>query len=359
MLVKQYIKKKVSIPFVLFLAFLLTIHMVFLVKLVSNNKALSPVPVLELTRENVKLLAKPSYLHSYLKSSIPVPQQTVFSSVEECLGKPPDLPVIAPAPVLDVKNMNYSLTPLSPLRPSYPFQPDNREVAIARPMVTILTPFYNTGPLIHDAARCVFGQSMQLFQWIIVNDGSTKQEALDGLAMYRNLDPRILVIDLPKNKGLPGARNEGIARATGKYILLLDPDDMIESTFVEKAVWFLETHPNFAMAGAWSLGFDYKEYVWMNGFQQGDRNLRENTITVATVMRTDVLKSIGMFDENLVGGMEDWDLWLRMADNGHWGYTLEEFHFWYRVSPPGKWSAISNATLFKNYVDERKVKYSK
>ena len=97
----------------------------------------------------------------------------------------------------------------------------------------------------------------------------------------------------------------------------------------------------------------------MNGFQQGDRNLKENTITVATVMRTQVLRDVGGFDPALRTGMEDWDLWLRMADNGHWGYTLEEFHFWYRVSPPGKWSAISNATLFQNYVDVRKVKYAR
>lgn len=97
----------------------------------------------------------------------------------------------------------------------------------------------------------------------------------------------------------------------------------------------------------------------MNGFQQGDRNLKENTITVATVMRTQALRDVGGFDPALKTGMEDWDLWLRMADNGHWGYTIEEFHFWYRVSPPGKWSAISNATLFQSYVDARKVKYSR
>lgn len=142
-------------------------------------------------------------------------------------------------------------------------------------------------------------------------------------------------------------------------ILLLDPDDVIEQTYVEKAVWFLETHPEFSLVNAWSLGFAYNHYVWMNGFQQGDRNLKENTITVATVMRTQVLRDVGGFDAALRTGMEDWDLWLRMADNGHWGYTLEEFHFWYRVSPPGKWSAISNATVFKAYVDERQKKYSR
>lgn len=141
--------------------------------------------------------------------------------------------------------------------------------------------------------------------------------------------------------------------------MLLDPDDLIEQTYVEKAVWFLETHPEFTLVNAWSLGFAHDHYVWMNGFQQGDRNLKENTITVATVMRTQALRDVGGFDPALKTGMEDWDLWLRMADNGHWGYTIEEFHFWYRVSPPGKWSAISNATIFNKYVEDRKVKYSR
>jgi len=360
MLLKQYVKKKLSIPLAVFLSFLLTIHMVFLLNLVSNNN-IYPSPAQQFNRESFKsILANPSHFPATSRSPLRLSQHLRHPpTAEECIGVSPDSPVVAPAPVLDYKNMNYSLMPLSSLRPSYKFQPADMDVASSRPLVTILTPFYNTGPLIHDAARCVFGQSLQLFQWIIVNDGSTKPESVAALDQYRNSDPRILVIDLPKNKGLPGARNEGIAKAAGKYLLLLDPDDMIEPTYLEKAVWFLETHPDFAMAGAWSVGFAYNHYVWMNGFQQGDRNLRENTITVATVMKTDVLRSVGGFDEKLTTGMEDWDLWMRMADNGHWGYTIEEFHFWYRVSPPGKWSMISNATLFNNYVEERKVRYSK
>lgn len=88
-----------------------------------------------------------------------------------------------------------------------------------------------------------------------VNDGSTKH--LDKLDPYRSM-PRVRVIDLPKNRGLPGARNAAIRAARAPYIFNLDTDDFVEPTFLEKAVWFLESHPQFALVNAWSIGFGYK-----------------------------------------------------------------------------------------------------
>ncbi|GAM26053.1 hypothetical protein SAMD00019534_092280, partial [Acytostelium subglobosum LB1] len=278
--------------------------------------------------------------------------------LQRCEGRDYYEPVVTPTPVMDPDKMNYSIKPDSPARARYAYAPDE-SMRDEPPIITILTPFYNIGPIIHETAASVLRQSLQNFQWIIVNDGSPNRTLfIESLDPYRALnDSRILIVDLDKNVGLPGARNEGLKFAKGKYLVLLDPDDLIEYTYLEKAVWFLETNPQYSLVNAWSLGFGHKEYYWQKGFQNGDINMKENYITVACVMRTDALRQVGGFDASLRTGMEDWDLWMRMANNGHWGHTLEEFHFWYRVSPPGKWASIYNETKFNEFMANQKRKY--
>jgi len=64
------------------------------------------------------------------------------------------------------------------------------------PVISIVTPFFNTGDVFHDTAKSVFAQSLQAWEWIIVNDASTDPRALGVLDRYRH-HPGIVVIDLP------------------------------------------------------------------------------------------------------------------------------------------------------------------
>src|SRR5690606_11576551 len=94
------------------------------------------------------------------------------------------------------------------------------------PMISIITTYYNTGPLIHETAQCIFHQTFQNFEWIIVNDGSSKSFT-NELFIY-NKTKNVKIIHLSNNIGLPGARNEGIKIANGQYFVFLDADDLIE-----------------------------------------------------------------------------------------------------------------------------------
>ena len=96
----------------------------------------------------------------------------------------------------------------------------------------------------------MLAQSLQQQEWLIVNDGSTVPEALEVLDHYRSLDPRIRVIDLPRNMGTSAAKNWAIREARTDLIVLLDSDDMLEPTAAEKWFWFLETHPEQSFAAA-------------------------------------------------------------------------------------------------------------
>lgn len=216
------------------------------------------------------------------------------------------------------------------------------------PVVSVVTPFYNTGEVFHETAACLLGfdasgegvprrvasgQSLQNFEWIIVNDGSTDPAALAVLDRYRVLaasDARIRIIDHRVNHGLPATRNTGIRSARAPYVFFLDSDDLIEPTTLEKCALHLECNPEFAFVKGYTVGFGAQEYLWTHGFHSREQFLEHNCVTATTMARTSVLLAVGGFDESIRRGMEDWEFWLRCAYLGHWGANIDEYLDWYR-----------------------------
>jgi glycosyltransferase involved in cell wall biosynthesis len=231
--------------------------------------------------------------------------------------------------MIDPMQPDYANTPVSAHRPRFDYLPD----APSDPSVTIVTPFYDTGAIFHDTARSVFQQSLQQWEWIIVNDGSTKPEALAVLQEYRHLDPRIRIIDHRRNKGLSAARNTGYDAARTPYVLQLDSDDLLEPTAMEKWLWFLESFPDCAFVKGFNVGFDAQQYLWQQGFHDGEAFLERNLVDPTALVRKTVHRDVGGYDETNRDGLEDWDFWLRCADAGHWGHTVPEYLDWYRRRP--------------------------
>lgn len=89
--------------------------------------------------------------------------------------------------------------------------------------VSVIIPVYNVKPYLERCVQSVLRQTYKDLEIILVDDGSKDNsgELCDQLAL---LDQRILVIH-QENQGLSGARNTGINKATGEYIIFLDSDD--------------------------------------------------------------------------------------------------------------------------------------
>ncbi len=261
--------------------------------------------------------------------------------------------------MIDPRHPNYDSTPVSSDRARYYYAPSPLERGVQRvtPAVTVVTPFYNTSEIFHETAACLLGgpalvgiqqerggcgetpwvnacgQSLQNFEWIIVNDGSTDPDALRVLEAYRalaNRDSRVSVIDHAKNHGLPATRNTGWRAARGPLVFFLDSDDLIEPTTLEKSALHLTCNPEFAFVKGYSVGFGAQEYLWSQGFHSRGGMLNQNLVTATTMVRRSVLHAIGGFDESIRRGMEDWEFWLRAAAHGHWGDTIPEYLDWYR-----------------------------
>ncbi len=259
--------------------------------------------------------------------------------------------------MIDPYHPNYQNTPVSSARPVYPYQPVESS---ALPTVTIITPFYNVGPVFHQTAASVLRQSFQQWEWLIVNDASTQTEALAVLNEYRDCDPRVRVIDVSKNGGPGAARNAGIQAARCKYIANVDADDLLEPTAIEKWAWFLDAHPEYAFVKGYTVAFGEEEFLWPKGFQHGSAFLEANQTNPNGMVRVSLYQALGGYDETIRAGLEDWDFWLRCAHAGYWGATIPEYLDWYRrrESHTDRWADWDTGARQQHFHATLRRKYS-
>ena len=215
----------------------------------------------------------------------------------------------------------------------------NRDlVKTAEPLISIITPFYNSGACLRQTANCVLDQTFPLFEWILVDDGSTKEEDLQLLDSLAGEDPRILVLH-KENGGIASARNLGIRHARTELIFPLDADDLLEPTCLEYCWWMLHKHPEAAWAYTESCGFQEQEYVWRKRFDPKEIK-RENLLTATALIRKSALASVGYYLEKRQYN-EDWYAWLKMIAKGYYPVqSMGEPLFWYRRTETGVLSGV-------------------
>ena len=138
-----------------------------------------------------------------------------------------------------------------------------------------------------------------------------------------------MLLQTGESTGLSAARNVGIAAARSELLAFIDSDDMIEATYLEKGAWFLATHLDCTMVNAYSFGFgSYKQYLHSNGFHNDSAMLFQNMVTVHVIVRKEAVVEVQGFNETIVGGYEDWDLWIKLFEAGYTAYTMEEYLIW-------------------------------
>lgn len=95
------------------------------------------------------------------------------------------------------------------------------------PMFSVIIPAYNAGKFLEKAVDSVLNQDFDDYELIIVDDGST-DNTLEICNTYAEKFKDKVIVITQSNKGLSGARNSGMKRANGEYLLFLDADDYIE-----------------------------------------------------------------------------------------------------------------------------------
>jgi hypothetical protein len=157
---------------------------------------------------------------------------------------------------------DYTLTPASDLRPTatfpyqHPVSTGGRTNTRTSPSVSVVVPFYNSGSTFLTTMKSLFRQSLQNFEVIIVDDCSNNAESLEMLQKFSqdHNDNRVKIIRHKQNRGLSAARNSGFRKAQAEFVFILDTDDMLEPTNLEKSMLFLSAQPNAGFVKGFTVG---------------------------------------------------------------------------------------------------------
>ena len=116
------------------------------------------------------------------------------------------------------------------------------------PLVSVTIPVYNSEKYLKKTIESVLNQTYENFELILVNDAST--DASKEL-IFSFSDSRIRYYENSTNQGIVNTRNECLGYAKGKYIAILDHDDVSLPIRLEKEVEFLESNADYGLCGSY------------------------------------------------------------------------------------------------------------
>ncbi len=183
------------------------------------------------------------------------------------------------------------------------------------PVISVVIPCYNQGMFIAETLDAVISQTFQAWEAIVVDDGST-DNLKEVIQSYLDREPRLHYVYQP-NGGVSKARNHGISLSKGTYILPLDGDDTIAPTYLEKAVTYLDSHPECTLFYCHADLFSDSNEDWGIEYKSYESLLLFNCIFCSSVFRKADFLRIGGYDESFLTGFEDWEFYIRLlADEG-------------------------------------------
>lgn len=194
--------------------------------------------------------------------------------------------------------------------------------------ISIIIPCYNGAEFLRETLDCLQKQTIEDWECIIVNDGST-DNSIEILREYEANDPRYKVID-KVNEGPSVARNVAISAASGKYILPLDADDLIAPTYAEKAIEYLEQHPQTKLVYCKAKYFGDRNDEWKATEYKYEDIIFENCIFCSCIYRREDYDETKGYNPNMIYGSEDWDFLLSILKPEDEVYCIPEVLFFYR-----------------------------
>jgi len=125
------------------------------------------------------------------------------------------------------------------------------------PDLSIITVNYNSGELLLDCLRAVFENTATVrFEYLVVDNASRP----DGLLERMTAEfPDVCLLRNETNVGFAAGCNVGIAHATGRYVLLLNPDTVVQPHALDRMVEFLDGRSDVAVLGSPLIGPDGRD----------------------------------------------------------------------------------------------------
>ena len=191
------------------------------------------------------------------------------------------------------------------------------------PKISIVIPCFNHAEYLHHSILSAIQQTVQPYEIIVIDDGSTD----NTMAVATNF-PAVKYF-FQDNNGLSSARNTGLNKATGEFILFNDADDILAHTALEHHLRCYKQYPMCILVSGPNIRIDnsgaelpYKQIP--AGPAKDDTYeslLTKNYIGMpgTALIKKDKLIAIGGYDETL-DSCEDFDVYLKLARNQQFGF---------------------------------------
>ena len=216
-----------------------------------------------------------------------------------------------------------------------------------KPILSVIIPCYKTEKTLSETLQSVLEQNFNEWEAIIINDGSP-----DNLELIANewvkKDNRFKYFK-KENGGLGTARNYGISKSEGLFILPLDSDNKIRPDFAKNALKIFETKNEVGVVYGDAMRFGDENVLWEVGDFDLYRILEHNYIDACAIIRKSVFDLVGNYDCNMpFQGHEDWDFWLSVLNTPYKFYYLKEITFDYRVSRNSMINSFNSEMINEN-----------
>ena len=221
--------------------------------------------------------------------------------------------------------------------------------------VSVIITCYNKEPYLEEAVLSAINQTYKDIEIIFIDDCST-DNSIEKIKALKQKYPQIVIIQNEENKGVVYSRNRAIEESSGEYILPLDADDIIDATYVEKAVKILDDNPDIGIVYCKAMLFGAINGEWLLN-EYSDDIIFNNCIFCTALFRKSDFERFGKYKEYMNEGWEDYDLWLSFIENGVKVYRINEILFKYRQTEESRTSSANakdiklRRLLIKKHVD--------
>lgn len=188
------------------------------------------------------------------------------------------------------------------------------------PLVSVIMPVYNSKKYIKDAINSIINQTYSNWELMLVIDCPT--DGTERLIKCLEVDIRIRILYNHENKGIAYSRNRAIKESKGKYIALLDDDDIATPWRLQEQVRFLEKYERIGAVGGDYFYIDergdvidsVKEKVILESKRIRVNLLFRNVIMNGTMMirRSVIIDNQLEYRDGMLG-MEDFEFWIRLS----------------------------------------------
>lgn len=187
-----------------------------------------------------------------------------------------------------------------------------------KPLVSVVMSVYNTERYLAQAIKSILSQTIENFEFIIVNNGSTDKTSQIIYKFQKN-DKRIKLIKNKKKLQIGTSLNNAIDQAKSDIIARMDPDDIAFPNRLQVQYTFLQHHSNVAIVGNDIILIDeYGKVIGKRTYPISSKGLKKilfrySAFAHPTVMfRKQLFKKVGGYNPNK-HPCEDIDLWFRLG----------------------------------------------